>query len=219
MRWLFLFVLMLNLAYVGWELNQPARVTGAAEVKRDAPKIVMLNEIGQDTVAVTSIVDSTQEEKNLETSGCYTLGPFRNLEKLRSVTRDIKNHVVDASYRSHDEKEQSMFWVYLKPSKDYSTAKELGENLKEKKVRDYYIIKEGPKGNGVSLGHFREKNRAYAHAEDIKSMGFKPEVEAIFKDYTIYWLDYELAESKSTPGNMLEKHLTGKINHLVRDCS
>ena len=224
MRWLFLFVLVLNFAYVAWEISQPEEVVEAPGADQSVPRIVLLSEIGQDSVALSVASGEAAsgqfgKEKEVVGGGCYTLGPFRDMEKLRAVTRGIKKYVTDASFRSHEEKEQAMFWVYLKPAGDYSQAKAMGDRLKGKKVKDYFIVASGPKLNGISLGYFREKNRAYAHAERIMGLGFKPEVEAQFKEYTIYWLDYEVIAGESIPENILDRHLTGKINHLVRACS
>ncbi len=224
MRWLFLFVLVLNFAYVAWEINQPEAIVEAPRVDQNVPKIVLLSEIGQDSVALSvvngkAVSDQADEEKEVVGGGCYTLGPFRDIEKLRAVTRGIKKYVADASYRSHEEKEQAMFWVYLNPAGSYGKAKSLGAQLKKKKVKDYFIISSGPKLNGISLGHFREKDRAYAHAERITSLGLKPEVEALFKNYTIYWLDYKVIAGEQIPETVFGKHLTGKINRLVRTCS
>ena len=52
----------------------------------------------------------------------------------------------------------------------------------------------------------------------MAKLGFKPEVEALFKDYTIYWLDYEVALGEIIPETTFDKYLSGKINRLVRDC-
>lgn len=224
MRWLFLFVLVLNFSYVAWELSQTEEVLNTPVVDRNVPKIVLLSEIGKDSVAspvekVEPVSEQDEEEIVAETGSCFTLGPFKKLDELRDVTRGIKKYVVAASYRSHQEKEPAMFWVYLKPAKNFSKAKFLADRLKRAKVEDYFIIKSEPKLNGISLGKFREKNRAYDHAKHIESLGFKPQVEASFKDYTIYWLDYDVAPGKSIPEDVLSKYLSSKINHLVRDCS
>jgi hypothetical protein len=112
-----------------------------------------------------------------------------------------------------------MFWVYLQPEESYIKAKALAEQLKKMKVKDYFIISAEPQTNGISLGHFREKNRAYEHAKYITSLGFSPVVEALFKEYTIYWLDYEVAPGMSIPGSVLDKYLTDKNNRLIRVCS
>lgn len=224
MRWLFLFVLMLNFAYVGWELSQPETASAEPVVDRRVPTIVLLNEIGQESVAVPKTAterspDEGEKMPAMQGSECFTLGPFRDLEKLRAVTRGIKKYVVAASFRSHEEREQERFWVYVPPAGSFSEAKELTGNLKKMKVRDYFVVKSGPQVNAISLGHFTEKKRAYAHADHMTRLGLKPEVEALFKNYTIYWLDYEVASVTSIPDSVLGKHITGKINHLIRDCS
>ena len=224
MRWLFLFVLMLNVAYVVWEWSQPESSLDAPIIDKGVSRIVLLSEIGQESVAVlvtdNQAVSDQSGKANVDVEGgCFTLGPFKKLEKLRAVTRGIKEYVVDASFRSREEKEQAMFWVYLDPLENYKEAKALADRLKKSQVKDYFIVNSGPKNNGISLGHFREKNRAYIHAGHIKGLGFEPKVETIFKTYTIFWLDYDVASGKSIPKNILDKHVTGKINRLVRDCS
>lgn len=224
MRWLFLFVVVLNFAYVGWELSQPEVVPDVPAVDRRIAKIVLLSEIGQESAAAPReapehLPDEDEKMPVAQNADCFTLGPFRELEKLRAVTRGIKKYVVSASFRSHEEREQEMFWVYLKPADSYDEAKVLAGSLKKMKVKDYFIVKSGPQINAISLGHFAEKVRAYDHAEHMTGLGLKPEVEALFKNYTIYWLDYEIAASMSIPQSILEKHVTGKINHLIRDCS
>ncbi|MDT8452908.1 MAG: hypothetical protein RQ936_09235 [Gammaproteobacteria bacterium] len=224
MRWLFLFVLMLNIAYVGWELSQPEMVPAEPVVDRRVPGIVLLSEIGQESVAVSKsaterLPDEGKKKAAAQEADCFTLGPFRELEKLRAVTRGIKKYVVAASFRSHEEREQERFWVYLPPAGSFSEAKELAGRLKKMRVNDYFIVKSGPQINAISLGHFAEKKRAYTHAERMTKLGLKPEVEILFKNYTIYWLDYEIASVTSIPDSVLAKHITGKINHLIRDCS
>ncbi len=227
MRWLFLFVLVLNLAYAAWELSQLEKTVGVSLQDRNVPNIVLLSEIGQDSVAevideresVSESEQAVKEESVAVKRNCFTLGPFRDLDKLRTVTRGIKEYVVDASYRIHQEKEQATFWVYLKPAADFSKAKVLADRLKSMEVKDYFIVKSEPKLNAISLGHFREKDRAYDHAASMSKLGFSPEVEVLFKDYTIYWLDYEVALDKIISERIYDKHLTAGINRLVRDCS
>ncbi len=87
------------------------------------------------------------------------------------------------------------------------------------KVKDHYVIKTGQQINGISLGHFKEKNRAYSHAASLRELGFSPVVEPVFKDYTLYWLDYRVLPDKSVPADIFKKHLSRKINHLQRQCS
>ncbi len=245
MRLLFLFVLLVNVVFVSWEISQSKDESTVPDTSTEIPTIELLSEIGQATKIPTKVLAKVETkpakttpvekpagiEKPLPANPpvvaaqpssvdrCYTLGPFRKLDNLRIFTRAIKNYVIAASFRSREEQEQSLFWVYLEPEATHKKAKKLGNRLKNKKVKDYYVVSSGPKEKGISLGHFKEKDRAYSHAASIKALGFKPIVEPVFRSYTIYWLDYHVPAGKVIPQKIFSKHLAQKINRLDRACS
>jgi hypothetical protein len=239
MRWLLLFVLLVNVVYVSWELSQSTDESTVPKASTGIPIIELLSETGQATRISTEEAVASESTWAAKLAGpekqqastttsvvtksgadrCYTLGPFRELDNLREFTRAIKSYVIAASFRSREEQEQSMFWVYLEPASSLKAARGLGKRLKSMKIKDYYVINSGPQEKGISLGHFKEKDRAYAHAESVKKLGFKPVVEPVFRSYTIYWLDYRVPASKVIPQRIFTKHLTKKINRLDRSCS
>ena len=191
--------------------EKPAGVSAKSEQdKRDKKPEKSASAVNKPSksVAVPSNVDT-----------CFTLGPLRELGKLREFTRSIKDYVVTASFRSREEQEQSMFLVYLEPEPSVLKAKILGNQLKDSKIKDYYVITSGEQKNGISLGHFKDKSRAQSHAQSIKKLGFKPMLEPVFRSYTIYWLDYQVPAGKVIPQKIFTKHLTKKINRLDRTCS
>lgn len=149
---------------------------------------------------------------------CYTLGPFREMKTLRVVTREIKDYVVEASFRSRDEQEQSMFRVYLKPVGGKREAKALIKQLVSKNIRDYFIITDGPYKNGISLGYFSDKSRAERHAERVRKSGFDAVLEPVFRSYTIYWLDYRIKAGIEIPQSVLDQHLNSTTQRLSRSC-
>ena len=150
---------------------------------------------------------------------CYTLGPFREMKTLRVVTREIKDYVVEASFRSRDEQEQSMFRVYLKPVGGKREARALIKQLVSKNIRDYFIITDGPYKNGISLGYFSDKSRAERHAERVRKSGFDAVLEPVFRSYTIYWLDYRIKAGNEIPQTILDQHLNSTTQRLSRSCS
>lgn len=304
MRWLFLFVLSLNLAYFAWQsTREPDDSYTHVEPLRNVPSIVLLSEVNDslgeleadsmDTVAssaadapaegdgpadkpaaadvaeqqseeVSSVAasetavqvtadsasqsataESTPEKTVKQQSSlvaerraaqpdvpataalqpeetCFTLGPFRDLDKLRSLTREIKSYVTEADFRGKEERGPAIYWVYLTPEKSRKEAIATGKQLKSKKIKDFYIIRDGAKINGISLGHFRNKAGAYGLAEKVKKLGFDVNVEPIFKSYTIYWLDYQLAEDVTIPEKIFDKYTAntnkGKVTRLKREC-
>jgi cell division septation protein DedD len=149
---------------------------------------------------------------------CYTLGPFRELDKLRKITRDIRDFVVDASFRSHEEREQSMYWVYLPRQPSRAAATALGKQLERKKIRDYYVINSGAQKYGISLGHFKEKERAHDLLGRVTKAGFEPVLEPVFKTYTIYWLDYRVQADGNIPENALDLRAMPNVSRIDRDC-
>ncbi len=245
MRLLFLFVLLVNVVFVSWEISQSKDESAVPAVSTDIPTIELLSEIGKATKNPTEVLAKVETRPTKtapvkkpadirksppakppvviaqpsSVDRCYTLGPFRKLGNLRVFTRAIKDYVIDASFRSREEQEQSLFWVFLEPEATLKKAKKLGNSLKNKKVKDYYVINSGPKEKGISLGHFKEKDRAYSHAASIKALGFKPVVEPVFRSYTLYWLDYHVPAGKVIPPKVFSKHLAQKINRLDRACS
>ena len=162
------------------------------------------------------------QEKPLQNESCFTLGPFRDLDKLRSLTREIKPYVVTTDFRGREERDQSLYWVYIQPEKNRKKAIETGRRLKANKIKDFYVIREGEKIHGVSLGRFRNKNSAYRLAKKVKKLGFDVIVEPIFKSYTVYWLDYQLADGVDIPETLFEPYTQptkkGKVSRLNRSC-
>ncbi len=150
---------------------------------------------------------------------CYTLGPFREIKTLRLVTREIKDYVVDASFRSREEQEQTMFRVLLKPVGSKQEARALTRELASKNIKDYFIITEGPSKNAISLGYFSSKSRAYRHADRVRKLGFDVVAEPVFSTYTIYWLDYRIKADHEIPQRIFEDHLEKSSQRLNRSCS
>ena len=149
---------------------------------------------------------------------CYTLGPFSEMTTLRRVTRAIKDHVVEASFRSKEEQEQTMFRVYVRPVGSKQEAKALIKELVSKNIRDYFIITDGPNKNGISLGYFSSKDRAYRHADRVRQLGFDATAEPVFRSYTIYWLDYRIRSDSEIPQQIIDDYLEDSAQRLSRDC-
>ena len=174
----------------------------------------------------TDVIDVVQTDPDqkaaAQAASCYTLGPFRDLDNLRGLTREIKSYVVKADFRGREEKEQTLYWVYIKPEKTRNKAIETGKRLKAKKIKDFYVIRKGEKENGLSLGHFRNKDGAYSLAKKVQKLGFDVMVEPVFRIYTVYWLDYQLSSGVSIPESIFEKYIKttkkDKISRLSRDC-
>jgi cell division septation protein DedD len=254
MRWLFLFVLLINIAYIAWQVSAPEETEEVAVSSiGNAKPIVLLGERellpevknvgqgsdssapeqvaeeknmgGEDEVKLAEIespIESPEMEK-VEEDSCYTVGPFHELETLRTFVKEIKTYVTNAEFRNQDEKKLTVYWVYINPEKSRRDARKLGKRLKSNKIKDFYIIRTGEKNNGISLGHFNSKYRATKLTKKVKKLGFDVEIEPVFKTYTVYWLDYQTASDKTIPQSIFDKYIKSvkkdKISLLTRECA
>ena len=141
------------------------------------------------------------------------------MKTLRQVTREIKDYVVEASFRSREEQEQTMYRVFVRPVGSKQEAKALTRELVNKNIRDYFIITDGPNKNGISLGYFSDKGRAYRHADHVRELGFDATAEPVFRTYTIYWLDYRIKSGHEIPQQIFDDHLENSAQRLRRTCS
>ena len=60
--------------------------------------------------------------------------------------------------------------------------------------------------------------------ETVKEgLGFDVQVEPVFKTFTIYWLDYQLADGVSIPESIFDKYTKNtkkdKVSRLQRECA
>ena len=149
---------------------------------------------------------------------CFTLGPFSEMKTLRRVTREIKDYVVEASFRAKEEQEQARFRVYIRPLGSKQEAKAVIKQLVSKNIKDYFIIANGPNKNAISLGYFSEKGRAYRYADRVRKLGFDAVAEPVFRSYTIYWLDYRIQAGEEVPRKIFDDHLNGSAQKLARAC-
>ena len=199
----------------------------SVETSVDEPVAAKPKEAGTEAIVVAGVDDGEVKApvsiESATTTSCFTLGPFRDLAKLRGFTREIMPYVSETDFRGRNEKEQSLYWVYVNPEKTRKKAVATGKRLKAKKIKDFYLIREGEKLHGLSLGHFRNKNGAYGLAKKVRKLGFDVTVEPVFKTYTIYWLDYRLSEGAKIPQSIFDKHIKlskkDKISRLGRDCA
>jgi hypothetical protein len=166
----------------------------------------------------SEVTPETRPETRPAADLCYTLGPFSEMKTLRLVTREIKDYVVEASFRSREEQEQTMFRVFVRPVGSKQEARALIKELVSKNIKDHFIITEGPNKNGISLGYFSSKARAYRHADRVRKLGFDATAEPVFRTYTIYWLDYRIKSGNEIPQQIFDDHLGKSAQRLSRAC-
>jgi hypothetical protein len=233
MRWLFLFVLLLNIVYIVWQTSVPAQDTYANVPRLNGVEpIVLIRELADDRgegsgnlETETAVIKDELEDHDVvaavENEKCFTLGPFREKENVKNLKKEISSYIEKAAIRNREESEHTVHWVYIQPENDRKSVIDLGMRLKSKKIKDFYVIREGEKNNGISLGHFKDKARAFGLESKVKKLGFDVMVEPIYKTFVVFWLDYQLIDD-DIPESVLKKYMHpengDKVSRLSRNC-
>jgi len=233
MRWLFLLVLILNGVYLLTQLG-----SSDMDLYKDIPRlrnvepIVLMREIDnaekevqkeelEDLASDVTQLEEVSETPMAEAVQCFTLGPFSQKDSLQELKNEIAPYVVNAVIRDKKGRDYTVHWVYIQPEKNRKNIIKVAKRLKTKKIKDFYIIREGEKNNGISLGHFKDKQRAIGLEAKVKKLGFDVHIEPINRTSEVYWLEYELI------GQVLPKEIINKytqsadpvVSRLSRDCN
>jgi len=236
MRWLFLLVLILNGVYLLTQLG-----SSDMDLYKDIPRlrnvepIVLMREIDnaekevrkevqkeelEDLASDVTQLEEVSETPMAEAVQCFTLGPFSQKDSLQKLKIEIAPYVVNAVIRDKKEQDYTVYWVYIQPEKNRKDIFKVAKRLKTKKIKDFYIIREGEKNNGISLGHFKDKQRSLGLQAKVKKHGFDVHIEPIYRTFEVYWLEYELID-QVLPKEIINKYTQSvdtAVNRLSRDC-
>ena len=235
MRLLLIVLITLNLLYAGWEYLSPVATGNTPPpLAENLNKLELLHEIRLDHRADLSSQPRLEEEDSVEVQdensedvlssepdgiACYTLGPFKDKNIMQQLRDSLAEHVVNIAVRKRQQLEKHRYWVYMPALPNRKQAKKMATKLRESGVNDFYIVLSGSKKNSISLGHFREPNHANRRVKTVVGQGFDAEIEVIYREYDIYWLDYEINKAESSVEFSMDEYITEGVSRLDRECT
>ena len=223
-------LLLLNLAYFGYEYtqpqaNQPARINSfnAADQKvelvseRDSVELLelrntMLTEAISNPVVTNSGLSETEVSEQV-VSTCAALGPFGSIEdgeiikdQLASVDLKVALKAVDELTGNRD------YRVMLPPA---SSAEQAFRKLRELQSQDIdsYVIMRGRNALGISLGVFSGEERALQLQSVLTKKGYETQISPIDRYRRAFWLFTTSQQVQISTPIMTSIH---EINDAVR---
>jgi len=73
------------------------------------------------------------------------------------------------------------------------TLAKVREGVREARIPDAYVIRNSDSGNLVSLGVFSEISGVSRLRDEVRALGFEPQVVDRMSRATVYWIDIALA--------------------------
>ncbi|MHC5349291.1 SPOR domain-containing protein [Metapseudomonas furukawaii] len=218
MRWLFLFLLVLNLFYYVWHQQQaplrPKEVETLSLYKGDQQDIRLLSESGE-VPARRVLVPSAPAEAAV----CLYLGGFEQERHAQEVAQRLISLDVSAEVKPLDAAAGVDYWVYMPPlaSRDASLR-----HLKELQARkiDSYIVTQGDLVNGISLGIFPRLDSAESVMQRLRDAGYEPQMRELSRAHRDYWVRIA-PESRRLVADSLLQELSGDypgLKHQLMPC-
>lgn len=239
MRALSLFLILLNALFFIWaqlidvkagDLDRPAAKSAST------PRIVLVKETGtgsHDEVEPT-VVESVQPPRveplggpRNETavasaapqSSCTTVGPFADLANAAQAQAVLKSAGFDPRQRVEEGELWVGYWVSVQNLPTRDAAEEAVGVLSERGITDIYIMPGSDPPNVLSLGVFSDYQRAQRRANEIRMLGFEPQIDDRKRAGSAYWIDVDLATPDQKVDMTMFQTAPGKINRLeLREC-
>ncbi len=183
MKWIIYTLLLTNLSFGLWHFYRSQELTYAQDTQQDeALRLVLLSEFLADQKPVAAAASDAKR--------CYSLGPVSSKSKATALRDSLAIEGISAKYRLNKDKTRQGFWVIIPAENKRADAKKHIQLLKNKGVKDYFLVVTGQHTNAVSLGVFSRFELAQRRYEDIQRYGVKLQIEKVDLPQREYWLDW-----------------------------
>jgi hypothetical protein len=212
MRALALLLLIANLGYFGWATLIDTDTAPASVPTPDSqhiPRLVLASERAPSKVKEPSRVAAAKpaaiQNDSPAVSGeqkCVSIGPFQDLPTVVEASALLKG----TGYESRQRLEQG------EPTHD--RAEQAVTRLKDKGITDAYILPGTDPPNVISLGVFKEHDRAQRRYTEAKNLGFDVQIADRTRAGSVYWIDVDFKNAKQSPDTSILGSKPGKIVRL-----
>lgn len=201
MRWMFLWLVVLNLFYYVWHQQQvPLRVTEIAPLdmaqssKRDIRLLSESSAPVRREVAVAEAVEAV----------CLFLGSFEQMPEASAVEQRLLSLDIRSQVQSIDAAAGVDYWVYLPPLASRQASLRQLRELQARKI-DSYIITQGDLANGISLGIFPRNDSAESVMQRLREAGYEPLLRELTRAHRSFWVRIAPESRRLAEDSLLER--------------
>jgi cell division septation protein DedD len=126
-------------------------------------------------------------------AGCTSVGPFRELSQAATAAATLRNAGYQPVQRVGEGDVWIGYWVYISAIATEQEANEILAKVRAEGIADSYVIPNSDSGNLVSLGVFSEISGVGRRRDQVRALGFEPQVVDRTRRATVYWIDVTLA--------------------------
>lgn len=206
-------LLFFNVALALWHAKGGAEFSGAAGdralTQPGIPTLVLWSERRAPTApdpasatAPAAPAERTPEPQALPTTApgdsdpppaaaalCGRIGPFASEDRAAAAAAPL----ADRGWRAEAVAEalvDTRYWVLLPPLGSSGEAFQIERALREAGVRDLQVLTGDGRDNAISLGLYRERATAERRLEQIRRLGYRPELDLLERRRAQFWVRF-----------------------------
>lgn len=184
MRWMFLWLVVLNLFYYVWHQQQaPLRVTEIAPLNlvQDAKRDIRLLSEASVRPRREAAIEQPAE------AVCLFLGSFELMADASALEQRLLSLDIQSRVQNMDAAAGMDYWVYLPPLASRQASLRQLRELQARKI-DSYVITQGDLANGISLGIFPRSDSAQSVMQRLRDAGYEPSLRELTRAHRSYWV-------------------------------
>lgn len=187
MRWVFYSLVVVNLAYLGWQLvmvtfpEAPVSAEHQLDKVIEGPTLRLLREAPQPRR------DQTIAASDRRPGSCPVVGPWLGKEEAERARIQLAAAGLEGSVQALELHKDHLSWVYLPAYRNREQALEMLGELQARGV-DSFIVKTGEDANAISLGYFSSPESAEGLRVKMRNAGYPAFVRDTYRPVTEYWL-------------------------------
>ncbi|MGD8913380.1 MAG: hypothetical protein PVJ68_11665 [Candidatus Thiodiazotropha sp.] len=139
--------------------------------------------------------DMIEEPATAEPPVCRTIGYLESRSDAEILSVSLRAMGLKPELQSETIDEQAGVWVLIPPQASRSKAVEITRRLERDGVSDIWRFTSGDLVHAISLGLFRNEQRAETRKKQIAALGYDVIVKPRFRQKTKYWLYYQVVTS------------------------
>lgn len=181
MRWLLMLLVVLNLLFYLFHLNQAGPVAEPSSqltASTREPDIRLLSE-AEPFLRRKPVNDSS----NL----CLLIGGFNEESVAQAVEQRLLSLDIESRTQAVDEAAGVDYWVYLPPLVSRQASLRQLRELQSRNI-DSYIITVGDLSNGISLGIFSRKDSAESVVSRLQGVDYTALIRELPRSHRRYWV-------------------------------
>lgn len=160
---------------------------------------------------------AAEEGATAAAAQCTSVGPFRELSQAATAAAALRTVGYEPLQRIAEGDIWIGYWVYIPAIETEREANEILTRVRAEGITDSYVIPNSDSGNLVSLGVFSEISGVSRIREQMRALGFEPQVVDRTRRATVYWIDISLRTDQTLDFDSLQT--PGRIIRLEqRDC-